>query len=188
MERRIVIWHGRVQIERKGLDLLVEAWRQVCAARPDRQPLLVLVGSGRDAGELRRRLDGLPGGVVHWVDEYVQDRARLWRYLCAADVATLPSRHEGFPVAVLEAMACALPVVAADVSGVRDLLRAAPGEETGIVVPPGDVAALAAALGVLVDDEQLSARLGKSARQVAETFSIESVGAQLADLLVRGRR
>jgi len=187
-DRRTVVWHGRVQIERKGLDLLVEAWRQVCAARPDRQPLLVLVGSGRDAGELRRRLGGLPGGVVHWVDEYVQDRARLWRYLCAADVATLPSRHEGFPVAVLEAMACALPVVAADVSGVRDLLQAAPGEETGIVVPPGDVAALAAALGVLVDDEQLSARLGKSARQVAETFSIESVGARLADLLVRGRR
>ena len=187
-DRRTVVWHGRVQIERKGLDLLVEAWREVCAARPRRPPLLLLVGSGRDAGELRRRLAGLPDGTVHWVDEYVHDRGRLWRYLCAADVATLPSRHEGFSVAALEAMACALPMVAADVSGVRDLLQAAPGEETGIVVPPGDAGALAAALGVLVDDEHLSRRLGKSARVVAEAFSLETVGAQLAGVLATRRR
>jgi glycosyltransferase involved in cell wall biosynthesis len=188
-DRRTVIWHGRVQIERKGLDLLVDAWRQVCAARPDREPLLLLVGSGRDAGALRRRLASGPADAVHWVDEYVQDRARLWRYLSAADIATLPSRHEGFSVAALEAMACALPVVAADVSGVRDLLEAAPGQHTGVVVPPGDAAALAEALGTLVDDEDLSRRLGASARHVAETFSLESVGAQLAGLLeVAGRR
>ena len=188
-DRRTVVWHGRVQIERKGLDVLVDAWRQVCAARPDRQPLLLLVGSGRDAGELRRRLASLPEGAAHWVDEYVQDRARLWRFLCAADVATLPSRHEGFSVAALEAMACALPVVAADVSGVRDLLNAVPGEETGIVVPPADAGALAAALGVLIDDKLLSRRLGTSARRVAETFSLETVGMQLADVIATsGRR
>jgi glycosyltransferase involved in cell wall biosynthesis len=188
-DRRTVVWHGRVQIERKGLDLLVAAWRQVCAARRDRQPLLLLVGSGRDAGELRRLLADLPAGTVHWVDEYVHDRERLLRCLSAADVATLPSRHEGFPVAALEAMACALPVVAADVSGVRDLLQAAPGADTGIVVRPGDADALAEALGVLLDDERLSRRLGKSARAVAERFSLETVGAQLADVLMAaGRR
>jgi glycosyltransferase involved in cell wall biosynthesis len=186
-DRRIVVWHGRVQIERKGLDLLVEAWRQVLAARPDRPPLLLLVGSGRDAGELRQRLDGLPAGTVRWVDEYVQDRERLWRHLCAADVATLPSRHEGFPVAVLEAMACALPVVAADVSGVRDLVQAVPTADAGIIVPPADADALAAALGALVDDEDRSRRLGTAARTAAETFSLEAVGRQLVDVLVPAR-
>ena len=188
LDRRTVIWHGRVQIERKGLDLLLVAWREVCAARPDRQPLLLLVGSGRDAADLRNRVADLPDGAVHWVDEYVHDRERVWRYLSAADVATLPSRHEGFPVAALEAMACALPLVAADVSGVRDLLHALPDQDTGIVVPPGDARALAVALGILVDDEDLSRRLGSSARSVAEAFSLENVGRQLADVLFQGGR
>jgi glycosyltransferase involved in cell wall biosynthesis len=183
LDRRIVIWHGRVQIERKGLDVLLAAWHKVCVDRPDRQPLLLLVGSGRDEKEMARRLLDLPDGVVHWVDEYVHDKERVQRYLSAADVATLPSRHEGFSVAALEAMACALPLVAADVSGVRDLMQASPGREPGIIVPPGDADALADALGRLLDDVELSRRLGSSARSVAENFSLEDVGTQLADAL-----
>jgi glycosyltransferase involved in cell wall biosynthesis len=183
LDRRIVIWHGRVQIERKGLDVLLAAWHKVCVDRSDRQPLLLLVGSGRDEKELARRLLDLPDGVVHWVDEYVHDKERVQRYLSAADVATLPSRHEGFSVAALEAMACALPLVAADVSGVRDLMQASPGREPGIIVPPGDADALADALGRLLDDVELSRRLGSSARSVAENFSLEDVGTQLADAL-----
>jgi starch synthase len=97
----------------------------------------------------------------------------------------LPSRHEGFPVAVLEAMACALPVVAADISGVRDLLQASPDREAGAIVRSGDAGALADALGRLIDDENLSRELGSSARSVAENFSLEDVGTQLADVLLR---
>jgi glycosyltransferase involved in cell wall biosynthesis len=185
LNRRIVIWHGRVQIERKGLDLLLQAWRTVCADRPQKQPLLMLVGSGRDADVLRHHMADLPDGTVHWVDEFVHDREQIWRLLSAADVATLPSRHEGFPVATLEAMACALPVVAADVSGVRDLLQAVPDTDTGIIVPPEDAGALADALGILVDDVELSRRLGGSARAVAEEFSLEDVGRRLAQVLRR---
>lgn len=185
LDRRIVIWHGRVQIERKGLDLLLRAWHAVSAARPDRQPLLLLVGSGRDADTLRHHLADLPDGAVLWIDEYVHDREQIWRLLSAADVSVLPSRHEGFPVAALEAMACALPVVAADVSGVRDMLQALPDVNTGIIVPPENAGSLADALSVLVDDVELSRTLGDSARLVAEEFSLEQIGPRLAQLLHR---
>jgi glycosyltransferase involved in cell wall biosynthesis len=182
-DARVVVWHGRVQIELKGLDTLLQAWQLVCAARPGIALRLLLVGSGNDAGRLRELLgaDGLQN--VHWVDRFVSDRDELWQHLAAADVATLPSRREGFPVAALEAMACGLPLVAADVRGIPEILE---GEEAsgGIVVPVGDPGALARALGRLLDDERLRAELGARARQrVEERFSLEVVGAQLRQFM-----
>jgi starch synthase len=145
--------------------------------------LLLLVGTGRDAGELRRLLAASRLGNVRWIDRYVHDRELLARYLSAADVYAFPSRHEGFAVATLEAMACGLPVVAADAPGVADLLEG--GERSGgIVVPRADAAALAAALGRLLDDQPWSRRLGERARRhVEQRFSLERVGAELRALL-----
>jgi glycosyltransferase involved in cell wall biosynthesis len=188
VQSRVVAWHGRVELRRKGLDVLVEAWRRVCDARPGVPLLLLLVGTGRDAGELRRRLGACPPDQVRWVDQYVHERAVLVRHLSAADVYTLPSRHEGFAVSTLEAMACGLPVVAADAPGSVDIL--AGGERAGgVIVPRANVAALAGALGGLLDDQQRSRRLGASARQqVEQRFSLERVGAELRDFMLGPRR
>ena len=175
----VVAWHGRVDLRRKGLDVLVEAWRLV--ARDDRR--LLLVGSGAHSEELRSLLAGTDG--VQWIDEYVLDRGRMRGYLSAADLYVLPSRHEGFPVAPVEAMACGLPVVAADAPGVRDILA---GEDAsgGVVVPRGDARALAAALEELLTEEPRRRELGRRARRrVEEAFSLDSVGEQLRDFLVR---
>jgi len=181
MAARVVVWHGRIDLHRKGLDVLLDAWRRL--ARGDRR--LLLVGTGTDSPELHRRLGGpdLPGVV--WIDEYVLDRGALQRYLAAADVYTLPSRHEGFPVAPLEAMACGLPVVAADAQGVPDILDG--GEAVGgLVVPRADPGALASALARLLDDAALAGELGRRARRrVEERFSLAAVGAQLREFLSR---
>jgi glycosyltransferase involved in cell wall biosynthesis len=182
-DARVVVWHGRVQIELKGLDVLLEGWRLVCRARPDVPLLLLLVGGGNDAGELRRLL-GAPGlDNVRWVDRFVVDRDELWRYLAAADVSALPSRREGFAVAALEAMACGLPLVAAEVNGIVELLEG--GEEAGgVIVPSGDAAALAGGLGRLLDDDGLRRELGARARRrVQERFSLEVVGEQLRQFM-----
>jgi starch synthase len=183
-DTRVVGWHGHVQVRRKGLDILLDAWDLICSQQPDADILLFLVGSGRNTGFLRSRVDANPR--VLWVDRYLLDRGKLWSYLSAVDVYTLPSRHEGFAVAPLEAMACGLPVVAADVSGISELL---PSGETdgGIVVPRENHRALAAALRRLLQEPALARRLGAAAKNRAEReFSLQVVGGKLRGFLFPG--
>jgi starch synthase len=183
-ESRIVLWHGRVDFRRKGLDVLLDAWQRICSERSDEDLRLVLVGTGNDAAELRAAIEGKRGVV--WIDEYVRDRGRLQTYLHAADLYAFPSRHEGFAVAPLEAMATGLPVVAADAPGVGDLLEG--GEASGgIVVPRGDATAFATALARLIDDKDLCRVLGARARaRVEASFALEAVGARLKKFLTKG--
>ena len=180
---RVAVWHGQVQIHRKGLDDLLAAWRLVRRQLPAADLRLVLVGDGEDRDELRRRstAEGLEG--VRLVDDWVEDRSRLVALLSAADVYVFPSRHEGMPVAPVEAMACGLPVVAADASGVKDVVG-----ETGLVVPRDDPRALADALEALLGELERSRRLGVLARRrVEEEFALPIVGRRLRDVLVGGR-
>lgn len=182
-DARVVVWHGHMEPTRKGLDVLFDAWDVVSSLRPDLSPYLLLVGSGRNTAAVRRKVDA--HSRILWVDRFVLDQRELLRYISAADIYTLPSRHEGFAVAPLEAMACGLPVVATDISGVRDLL---PNEEAdgGLIVPSEDPQALAGALLRLLDDPDLSRLLGTRARRRVETqFSIQVVGLRLRDFLFR---
>lgn len=185
LNARVVVWHGRVDIFIKGLDILLAAWKQICDERPGKDLRLLLVGTGRDADKLRQHITTMQLQGVIWLDEFVHDRSIIGRYLSAADVYTLSSRNEGFPTAPIEAMSCGLPVVAVDVNGVPDILEG--GEASGgLVVPREDARALALTLGRVLDDEAWGRELGKRARCRAENyFSSEAVGKQLRDFLLR---
>lgn len=175
---QVVVWHGRVDLHRKGLDILLQAWQYLCQDRPTRDLQLLLVGTGNDATTLQQLLDDLPLSNVHWINQYILDKTTIRRYLAAGDLYVLPSRHEGFAVALIEAMACQLPVVATDVPGVADAIidGAAPG---GIVVPTADPHALATAMGQLLDDEPLRLQFAKQAHQrVQSLFSVDAIGHQ----------
>lgn len=175
----VVVWHGQLH-PRKGLDVLVQAWRLLRADRPGRDLRLVLVGAGEQRG---RDLVG-DAAQVELVEEWVVDRTRIRRHLAAADVYAFPSRHEGFPVAPLEAMACGLPVVAADAQGVRDIF--AGGERHGgVVVPRDDAGRLATELGRLLDDVERRERLGRAARRrIEEAFAPAATGRRLRAFLL----
>ena len=127
---------------------------------------------------MRRRAETLPG--VHLVDEWVQDRSRMRSILSAADLYAFPSRHEGLPVSPLEAMACGVPVVGADATGVEDIVG-----DTGVVVPRDDADSLANAFDALLADDERRADLARRARRrVEQHFSLEAVGVQLREFLV----
>ena len=184
LEARVVAWHGRVHLPSKGLDVLLDAWKEVCSQITGADLRLILIGTGKHASEIRRQIVGLGLQNVMWVDRFLSDRAELCTYLSAADVYAFPSRHEGFPVAPIEAMCCGLPIVAADAPGVPDILEG--GENVGgIVVPRGDSQAFARALSSLLDNVEWARTLGARARRrVQECFSVEVVGTQLRTLLL----
>ncbi|HKB97883.1 MAG TPA: glycosyltransferase family 4 protein [Terriglobales bacterium] len=182
LDARIAISHGRIDIFRKGLDLLLDAWSRLRATHPGQDWRLVLIGSGDDALKFRSMLGGPGDSSVLWIDRYIRDRPLMRTWLSAADVYVMASRHEGFPVAPLEGMACGLPVVATAVPGVPEIM----GDQTplpGIITPIADLSALASALERLLEDIGLSQDLGFRAKKRAQDFSLVSVGTQLRRFL-----
>jgi glycosyltransferase involved in cell wall biosynthesis len=176
LDAQIVVWHGRIEMNTKRVDILIDAWEQICRDRGDRDLRLLLLGTGQDAEILREQIAALPLQNVMWIDRYATDRLEIRRVLSAGDVYAFPSVFEGFPVAPIEAMACGLPLVAAAASGVPDILQ--DGEASGgLLVPCNDVAAFTAALSRILDDPAWGRELGILARHRVETaFSIAAVG------------
>jgi glycosyltransferase involved in cell wall biosynthesis len=143
---------GRFE-RQKGFDLLIRALSGMEDAA------LVLVGDGSERPGLEHLAEsvGVADRVIwqDWTDE-----ARS--YLGALDVFAFPSRFEGFPLALLEALLARSAVVAADVGSVSEIVR---DGETGLLVPPEDPRALAGAIRRLLADAELRQRLGKQGRQ-----------------------
>jgi glycosyltransferase involved in cell wall biosynthesis len=140
--------------QRKGHLVLLEAARRLATKRRDIR--LVFCGDGSERERLGRAAATLEEAVV-----FAGFRRDVAACLAAADVVALPSLHEGLGVAALEAMASGRPVVASRVGGLGEVVVA---EETGLLVPPGDVEALAAALDRLAADAAWRARLGAAGR------------------------
>ena len=158
----------------KGVLELTRAFGEVAPALPDLQ--LVFAGTGRAVAETRAlstRL-GLEGRIefTGWLES---ERKRA--VLADATIFVLPSYVEGVPMALLEAMSLGLPVIATPVGGVPEIVT---HEVDGLLVPPGDVTALAAAITRLMNDPQLRERLGRAARAtIAARFSLDTAVEQL---------
>lgn len=111
------------------------------------------------------------------------DRDDVPQLLTAMDIVAVPSLSEGFPYLVLEALAAARPVVASRVGGIPEVIR---HQETGLLVPPGDVAALTAALERLLKSPDEARRLGHNGRAVVvERFTRERMLHETRQLYVR---
>ena len=161
-----VLFIGRHE-PRKGLGVLIDAFARL----PDTTRLWV-AGDGPDSAALRNRTAG--AARVEWLGT-ITDAEKIAR-LKAADVFCAPSlRGESFGIVLLEAMAAGAAVVAGDLAGYRNAAR--DGREA-LLVRPGDPAALADAIGLLLADGQSAARLVAAGLERAEAFSMD----RLADL------
>lgn len=149
----------------KGLDLLLEA---LALLPPEAQ--LAIAGAGPENAALQARAARPDlAGRVHFLGQLGDIRPLMY----AGDIYVQPSRREPFGLAAAEASACGLPVVASAVGGLHQIVR---DEITGLLVPPEQPAALAAALARLLDDPALARRLGAAGRAyVRRTFDIEAV-------------
>jgi len=156
----------------KGLVPLLEA---VAKLRTERDVELVVVGRPRPGGAAASAIErlGLADDVrfVHGVSE-----PALVDLFGSAQVAVVPSLYEGFSLPAIEAMACGTPLVATTAGALPEVVG--PHGVTALHVPPGDPEALAAAVGRLLDDPELAARLGGAGRaRVVEHFTWRAVAA-----------
>ncbi len=143
----------------KGLVPLLEA---VAKLRTERDVELVVIGKPRPGGRVDRALERLGlRGVVRCVSGISDEE--LARLYGEAEVAVCPSLYEGFSLPTVEAMACGVPVVATTGGALPEVVGR--DNETGLLVPPDDPGALAAAIGRLLDDPGLRARLGAAGRE-----------------------
>jgi glycosyltransferase involved in cell wall biosynthesis len=147
----------------KAFDLMLEAWPE-----PTR-PLLVYMGDGPDAAQIAQVREGLGSAGDIMLTGYRRDAGAL---VAGATVCAMPSVwQDALPLAVMQPMALGKPVVASAVGGIPEMIV---DGETGLLVPPSDVPALAAALKRLLLDPTLAARLGEQARaRVARLFTPE---------------
>jgi glycosyltransferase involved in cell wall biosynthesis len=168
----------------KNHALLVEAFAHLLTTVP--RARLVLVGGGPLMADLRRQVDAL--GIADRVS-LLGPRLDTPELLAMLDVYCLPSRYEGLPLSLLEAMAAGLPIVATRVLGISEIIR---DEETGLLVPSEDAAALAKALIRLNHQPDLAAHLSARARDYVcrhgNARVMRDAYAELYERIAQGRR
>jgi glycosyltransferase involved in cell wall biosynthesis len=170
-----VVAMGRL-VRVKGFDLLIEAFARCAGQHPEWS--LVILGEGEERSNLESLI----------VAKGLQDRVRLAgkvpqpsHILGQADLFVLSSRFEGFPNALMEAMACKLAVISTDCpNGPRDIVR---DGVDGLLIPPDDINALAKGMDRLMGDSAERQRLGACAMEVIERFSIEKVMSMWGELV-----
>ena len=161
---------GRL-VPQKALGVALEALRSVGGA-----VTLVVAGDGPERGRLEALARGLP---VRFLG--AQPRETVFELLAAADAVLLSSSWENFPHAVVEGLAAGTPVIATAVGGVGEIVE---DGVNGLLVPPGDAAALAAAIERFFADAALRGRLRAAAAGSVAGFAPERIYERLEALLV----
>lgn len=166
-----VIAVGRLDYQ-KGFDRLLEAWALLPADLRAGWRLDIF-GQGEWEDMLKKKCDTL--GIADSA-RINKPTGQIFDEYAASDFLVMSSHYEGFPMVMIEAMACGLPAVCFGfLCGPRDIIRP---EENGLVVKEGDIPALAAAMRRVMEDTALLARMSAGAKKISQTYSEAAVMAQ----------
>jgi glycosyltransferase involved in cell wall biosynthesis len=178
-----VVFLGRIG-DRKGALRLLEAWGQLdldASSGVGSQKVATLTMAGDGEVELaRRRIRELRLEDTVELHEWLSE-SDVDKLLDRSHVLVLPSRNEGQPMAVLEAMARGMCVVASDVGGLQEMI----GGGRGVIVPPDDIDAIADASRLVIEDRDLRARYGAAAYARVEAHFEAGAVARRIDALYR---
>jgi len=178
-EEDYLLYFGRIDWFQKGIDTLLQAMSILAPRVPSAE--LRIAGRGKDlerARELAAEL-GIADRCRFLGSVSPEDREQLF---AGAKVLLMPSRFEGFGMVAAEAMAAGVPLVASAAGSLPEVVGAPAG---GILVPPGDPAALAEAAERLMLDDSMRQELSRTARQSAERFRWDAVSRQHLHFLHR---
>ncbi len=171
--KRNMLFLGRLE-KRKGLPFLLEAYAKIKPEMPETR-LIVVGGDGGLRGVCERYVAQNRLADVVFVG-YVPDED-VPRYFKTADLYCAPNTGgESLGIVLLEAMAAGTPIVASWIEGFADVIR---DEQEGLLAPPRDSAALAAALRRMLSDDGMREEMGKAAGRTAQAFSWERMSAQV---------
>jgi glycosyltransferase involved in cell wall biosynthesis len=170
----MVLFVGRITWQ-KAPDLLLAAWAEVRRIYPEASLHLVGQGDMQDSLQMMTKKQGMLENVIfHGYTNHITD------YYEGADIFVLPSRYEGFPSALIEAMSYGLPVIVSRVSGTDDAVK---DNENGLLMPPDDLPGLITRLNLLLSNPELRVRLGAAARMtILENYGMEKVGKRYISL------
>lgn len=173
-KRRYLLFVGRLHDQVKRVSMLIRTFTSLVVDYPDID--LLIVGDGPDEKRLRRLVAEQGSDRVHFLG-WVSDTKTKVQLYNTAECLMLPSRKEGFPTVVGEAMACGIPVLASQVGGVGELIIEG---ETGWLILPGDTEALKAKLSFVLAHPEVVASMRPQVRRMAEArVSPAAVAAEL---------
>ncbi len=172
--QKVAIYIGRLS-EEKGVDILLQAWREVVKKEP--QVGLIIVGDGPQRSKLFKYVEEneMTGNVI-----FAGERRDVTSCLRGCDIFILPSRGEGISNALLEAMANGLPCIVSMVGGNLKLIKHG---ETGMIFEKEDPEGLMHCITELLHDKDMAFKLGNNAKElIKREFSIEVIANQYLEL------
>jgi glycosyltransferase involved in cell wall biosynthesis len=170
IDKNIILFFGYL-VPYKSPDILLKAFPKILKQVSD--TLLIFAGNGVMEEELKRL------SIELNIDKYIIFAGYVGKehrplYYKASDIFCLPStmRTECHPIAILEAMACSIPIVASKIGGIPDIVK---DGENGLLVPPKDENALADVIIYLLENKDIRERMGRGGREKVERYSWEKI-------------
>ena len=175
-ERDYILFLSRIDIYTKGLDILIKAFEKLCK----RYPALRLILAGYQFDKVDSLLSGLPSSLRERIQYagFVSGEEKI-DLLSKAKLFVMPSRHESLPISILEAAACAKPVIVSDIPELGFVSESG----FGLSFPSGSIDGLAEKSDFLLRDAETRSDMGRKGREYAGQFLWDRIALQFEDAL-----